>query len=74
MFCILPIVDRMQRIDLRTVTHEVPPQEVITRDNVTVVSAGPYHRGLGERAAAALLADVDRDCRGEELNDHLPPG
>jgi regulator of protease activity HflC (stomatin/prohibitin superfamily) len=33
---LIPIVDRMVRVDLRTVTLTVPPQEVITKDNVTV--------------------------------------
>src|SRR5688572_28601083 len=33
---LLPFVDRMIKIDLRTVTHDVPPQEVITKDNVTI--------------------------------------
>ena len=36
LFFIWQIVDKMTRIDLRVVTHEVPPQEVIARDNVTV--------------------------------------
>jgi regulator of protease activity HflC (stomatin/prohibitin superfamily) len=40
---LIPIVDRMVRVDLRTVTLDVPPQEVITRDNVTVrVNAVAY--------------------------------
>jgi regulator of protease activity HflC (stomatin/prohibitin superfamily) len=33
---LLPFIDRMVKIDLRTVTHDVPPQEVITKDNVTI--------------------------------------
>jgi regulator of protease activity HflC (stomatin/prohibitin superfamily) len=42
---LIPIVDRMVRVDLRTVTLDVPPQEVITRDNVTVrVNAVAYFR------------------------------
>src|SRR5215204_5040053 len=42
---IIPIVDKMVRVDLRTVTLNVPPQEVITRDNVTVrVNAVAYFR------------------------------
>jgi regulator of protease activity HflC (stomatin/prohibitin superfamily) len=42
---LIPIVDRMVRVDLRTVTLNVPPQEVITRDNVTVrVNAVAYFR------------------------------
>ena len=34
LFILLPLVDRMVKIDLRTVTMDVPPQDVITRDNV----------------------------------------
>jgi len=33
---IWPIIDRMYKVDLRTVTLDVPPQEVITKDNVTI--------------------------------------
>src|SRR5215211_2333683 len=36
LFCIIPGVERMVKIDLRTITMEVPAQEAITRDNVTV--------------------------------------
>jgi regulator of protease activity HflC (stomatin/prohibitin superfamily) len=31
-----PIIDRMQKVDLRIIAHDVPPQDVITRDNVSV--------------------------------------
>ena len=42
---IFPIIERMVRIDLRTVTLEIPAQDVITRDNVSVkVSAVVYFR------------------------------
>ena len=42
---LIPIVDQMVRVDLRTVTLNVPPQEVITKDNVTVrVNAVVYFR------------------------------
>ena len=45
-------IDRMVRIDLRTVTLNVPPQEVITRDNVTVrVNAVAYFRVVDPTAA-----------------------
>src|SRR5690349_17196086 len=47
LFFIIPFVDRMVRLDLRTVTFELPAQEVITRDNVTVkVTAVLYFRVL----------------------------
>ena len=42
---IIPIVDKFVRISLRTIVHDVPPQDVITRDNVTVkVNAVVYFR------------------------------
>ena len=43
LFFIIPIVDRMRRVSLRTITMDIPPQDVITRDNVTVrVNAVAY--------------------------------
>jgi regulator of protease activity HflC (stomatin/prohibitin superfamily) len=45
LFLLLPMVDRMVKIDLRTVTMDVPPQDVITRDNVPArVNAVVYFR------------------------------
>jgi regulator of protease activity HflC (stomatin/prohibitin superfamily) len=45
LFILYPLVDRMVKIDLRTVTMDVPPQDVITRDNVpTRVNAVVYFR------------------------------
>ena len=42
---LIPVIDRMVRVDLRTVTLDVPPQEVITRDNVPArVNAVAYFR------------------------------
>jgi len=42
---LIPVVDRMERVDLRTVTLTIPPQEVITRDNVPArVNAVAYFR------------------------------
>jgi regulator of protease activity HflC (stomatin/prohibitin superfamily) len=43
LFFIIPIVDRMVKVSLRTVTMDIPPQDVITRDNVTIkVNAVTY--------------------------------
>jgi regulator of protease activity HflC (stomatin/prohibitin superfamily) len=43
LFFIIPIVDRVVRVSLRTVTRDIPPQDVITKDNVTVrVNAVTY--------------------------------
>ncbi len=44
---LLPVIDKMRKVDLRTITLDVPPQDIITRDNVSVkVSAVVYFRVL----------------------------
>jgi regulator of protease activity HflC (stomatin/prohibitin superfamily) len=49
---LIPIVDRMVRVDLRTITLNIPPQEVITKDNVPVrVNAVAYFRIVEPKAA-----------------------
>src|SRR5881409_3080379 len=49
---LIPVIDRMVRVDLRTVTLTVPPQEVITKDNVTVrVNAVAYFRVIDPNRA-----------------------
>src|SRR6188474_1635192 len=49
---LIPVIDRMVRIDLRTVTLTVPPQEVISKDNVTVrVTAVAYFRVIDSNRA-----------------------
>ena len=54
---LIPIVDQMVRVDLRTVTLNVPPQEVITKDNVTVrVNAVAYFRVVDPNKA---ITDVE---------------
>ena len=51
-FVLIPIADRMMRISLRTVVHDVPPQDIITRDNVSVkVNAVVYYRVMNPRRA-----------------------
>ena len=52
LFLLIPIVDRMIRISLRTIVHDVPSQDVITRDNVSVkVNAVVYFRVMHPRKA-----------------------
>src|SRR5436190_2161196 len=52
LFILIPIVDRMVRVDLRTITLNIPPQEVITKDNVPVrVNAVAYFRIIDPQAA-----------------------
>jgi regulator of protease activity HflC (stomatin/prohibitin superfamily) len=49
---LIPFIDRMVRVDLRTVTLNIPPQEVITRDNVPAgVNAVAYFRVIESRKA-----------------------
>jgi regulator of protease activity HflC (stomatin/prohibitin superfamily) len=52
LFLLIPVVDRMVKVDLRTITLNVPPQEVITKDNVPVrVNAVAYFRIVDPAAA-----------------------
>src|SRR3984893_6909077 len=45
LFLLIPIVDRMVKVDLRTITLNIPPQEIITKDNVPArVNAVAYFR------------------------------
>jgi len=49
---LIPLVDKMQRVDLRTITFDIPPQDVITRDNVTIkVNAVLYFRVMDANKA-----------------------
>src|SRR3954469_20566758 len=58
---LLPFIERMTKVDLRTVTMDVPAQEVITKDNVTVrVNAVVYFRVLDPNAAVVNVADYIR--------------
>src|SRR5207248_853350 len=52
LFILIPIVDRMVKVDLRTITLTIPPQEVITKDNVPVrVNAVAYFRIINPNSA-----------------------
>jgi len=80
---VIPFVEKMMRVDLRTLTMDVPPQDVITRDNVSIkVSAVLYFRvTVPNRAitevqnylfATAQLAQVTlRSTCGQALLDEL---
>ncbi|GBD23489.1 Modulator of FtsH protease HflK [bacterium HR29] len=58
LFILLPFVDRMVKVDLRTITLDVPAQEAITRDNVTVkVNAVVYFRVVEPTAAVVRIMD-----------------
>ncbi len=52
LFLLIPIVDRMVRVSLRTIVHDVPSQDLITRDNVSIkVNAVVYFRVMNPRKA-----------------------
>jgi regulator of protease activity HflC (stomatin/prohibitin superfamily) len=56
LFVLIPVVDRMVKVDLRTITLTVPPQEVITKDNVPVrVNAVAYFRIVDPKAAIVQI-------------------
>ena len=61
LFLIIPIVERMVRVDLRVITHDVPAQEVITRDNVTIrVNAVLYFRIVDPNRSVTEVVDYQR--------------
>ena len=61
LFFIIPLVDRMIKVDLRVVTLDVPTQEAITRDNVTVsVNAVVFFRVLDPSDAVVQVEDYQR--------------
>ncbi|OAI41993.1 hypothetical protein AYO38_03355 [bacterium SCGC AG-212-C10] len=61
LFILLPFVDRMVKVDLRTVTLDVPSQEAISRDNVTVkVNAVVFLRVVEPTASVVRVIDYIR--------------
>lgn len=61
LFFVIPIVERMIRVDTRIVTLDVPAQEVITLDNVTIrVSAVLYFQVLNPNRAIVIVEDYMR--------------
>lgn len=61
LFFLIPFIDKMHKVDLRTVTLDVPAQEAITRDNVTVkVNAVVYFRVVNPIRAVIQVEDFRR--------------
>ncbi|MHB9148915.1 MAG: slipin family protein [Thermoleophilia bacterium] len=83
LFLLIPIVDRMVKIDLRTITMDVPPQEAITKDNVPVkVNAVVYFRAIDPNravvevenyivATSQIAQTTLRSVLGQSDLDHL---
>jgi len=60
-FFIIPLIDRMVKVDLRVVTLDIPTQEAITRDNVTVsVNAVCYFRVINPSDAIVQIEDYHK--------------
>jgi regulator of protease activity HflC (stomatin/prohibitin superfamily) len=60
LFLLIPVVDKMTRVSLRTMVHDVPPQDIITRDNVSVkVNAVVYFRVINPRKAIVEVQDYE---------------
>ncbi len=58
LFLLIPVIDRMVKVDLRTITMNVPPQEVITRDNVPAkVNAVVYFRVMDPSKSIVEVED-----------------
>ncbi|XP_065218157.1 band 7 protein AGAP004871 isoform X3 [Planococcus citri] len=63
-FFILPCMDNYARVDLRTRTYDVPPQEVLTKDSVTVsVDAVVYYRVCNATISVANVANAHHSTR-----------
>ena len=61
LFFIIPIIDRMLKVDLRVITLDIPTQEAITRDNVTVsVNAVAYYRVINPNDAIVNVEDYNK--------------
>jgi regulator of protease activity HflC (stomatin/prohibitin superfamily) len=83
LFLLIPVVDRMVKVDLRTITLNIPPQEVITKDNVPVrVNAVAYFRIVEPKnaivqvenfmvATSQIAQTTLRSVLGQHLLDEL---
>src|SRR5881392_1033122 len=83
LFLLIPIIDRMVKVDLRTITLNIPPQEVITKDNVPVrVNAVAYFRIVEPKnaivqvenfmvATSQIAQTTLRSVLGQHLLDEL---
>merc|ERR1719500_1026221 len=63
-FFIIPCVDIYEKIDMRTATYEIPPQEILTKDSVTVfVNAIMYYKVADATCAVANVDDYSGSSR-----------
>ncbi len=63
-FFIVPCVDSYQKVDMRTLTYDVPPQEILTKDSVTVhVDAIMYYKVSNAICAISNVDDYGQSTR-----------
>merc|ERR1719360_205575 len=64
LFFIIPCIDTIQVVDLRTVSFDVPPQEILTKDSVTVsVDAVVYYKIVSPYAAVCNVTNADKSTK-----------
>ena len=64
LFFVLPCMDEIQTVDLRTVSFDIPPQEILTKDSVTVaVDAVVYYKVFDPVAAVTNVTDAAGSTR-----------
>jgi len=64
LFFILPCIDELVRVDLRTVSFDIPPQEVLTKDSVTIaVDAVVYYKVMNPTGSVANVANASQSTR-----------
>jgi len=64
LFCVIPCTDEFKLVDLRTVSFDVPPQEILTKDSVTIaVDAVVYYRVQDATMSIANVANADGATR-----------
>ena len=65
LFCIMPCLDEYKAIDMRTISFDVPPQEILTKDSVTVaVDTVVYYRVFN---ATISVTNVENSSRATRL-------
>jgi len=64
LFCIIPCTDEYKKVDLRTISFDVPPQEILTKDSVTIsVDAVVYYRIQDATMSIANVENYDSATR-----------
>lgn len=58
---LIPLLERMQKVTLRTITMEIPSQKIITKDNVSIdISAVAYYHVMDPKKSVITIEDVDQ--------------